>query len=470
MSEREDLRPALLSLLQRTVPAFTSLDEVRALTAGASQQMYRITLTTASGEQRLALRRGHPGLAQDDTVGGITLATEAQLLTLAGTVDVPVPAVEHVLTPEDNLGEGFLMAWLEGETLGQRITHSPDLADCRQGLAHQCGEILGRIHSIDWQAAQLDQTLPTVSPEQLVDQTWQWYRDLNVPQPMIDYTWRWLRDHLPEQWTPSLVHGDFRNGNLMVGPDGVRAVLDWELAQIGDPLRDLGWLCVNSWRFGRTDLPVGGFGSVEDLLAGYTATSGHTVDPDALKFWQVFGSFWWSCATLHMASTWRSGETPSLERPVIGRRSSEAQMDCVNLLIPGPVELPCPVDAAAGTQLPMPAELLRGVVSFLAEDVAGELRGKDRFLARVGANSLGIVERELLYGAKLGEAEHARLSKLLGKDAPLDDLRRTLVEMLRAPGQLDSVALAEHLRASVAGQLFIDQPTYSALPANAANA
>jgi aminoglycoside phosphotransferase (APT) family kinase protein len=69
----------------------------------------------------------------------------------------------------------------------------------------------------------------------------------------------------------TLVHGDFRHGNLIIGPDGVRAVLDWELAHLGDPMEDLGWICVNSWRFGEIDKPVGGFGSREELFAGYEA-------------------------------------------------------------------------------------------------------------------------------------------------------------------------------------------------------
>ena len=78
------------------------------------------------------------------------------------------------------------------------------------------------------------------------------------------------------------MHGDFRHGNLIIGPDGVRAVLDWELAHTGDPMEDLGWICVNSWRFGEIDKPVGGFGTREELFAGYEA-AGRRVDARAGK-------------------------------------------------------------------------------------------------------------------------------------------------------------------------------------------
>ena len=59
------------------------------------------------------------------------------------------------------------------------------------------------------------------------------------------------------------VHGDFRCGNLLVGPDGLRGVLDWELAHAGDPAEDIGWLCAPAWRFGGAG-EVGGFGALDD--------------------------------------------------------------------------------------------------------------------------------------------------------------------------------------------------------------
>lgn len=260
----------------------------------------------------------------------------------------------------------------------------------------------------------------------------------------------------------TLVHGDFRNGNLMIDETGIRAVLDWELAQIGDPVRDLGWLCVNSWRFGQAELPVGGFGVIEDMLEGYRTVSGIDIDRDDLTFWLVFGSFWWSIATLSMALTWRTGETPSLERPVIGRRSSEGQMDCVNLLIPGKFQHLADRPLDQGHQLPMPAELLEGVRKFLKEDVAANQQGRSAFLAKVAANSLGIAQRELLHGQALAQREEERLQKLLG-EGDLEQLRWQLVHALRADLPLDTPGLDEHLRETVAGQLAIDQPFYSAL-------
>jgi len=455
---------ALSGLLSQVVDGFESLSSVTQLTAGASQETYRVVCATSGEDVTLALRRAQPTAEADSSVGSISLETEAALLQLAHEAGIPEPAVVHVLEKGDGLGSGFLMEWLQGETLGQRIVKVDELAQLRPRLAFLCGEALARVHALDYNAEKIRDALPTVSPEKLIDETWAQYQALDVPVPMIDYTWRWLKSNLPSHSRTTLVHGDFRNGNLMVSPSGIEAVLDWELAHIGDPVRDLGWLCVNSWRFGRSELAVGGFGQLEDLLAGYESVAGIAVPREEVHFWQVFGSFWWAMATLLMANAWRKGDTPSLERPVIGRRSSEAQMDCVNLLIPGSFELP-DTDRSVheGTQLPMPAELLEGVAKFLKEDVAVTDNAHKGFLARVAANSLGIAQRELLCGRELAKSEEKRLRALLGADEDLDALRWSLVHQLRENMPLDTPGLAGHLRQTVAAQLAVDQPRYSAL-------
>ncbi len=111
----------------------------------------------------------------------------------------------------------------------------------------------------------------------------------------------------------------------------------------------------------------------------------------------------------------------------------------------------------------MPAELLAGVAEFLKRDVAEKLDPHNGFLARVAANSLGIAQREFQYGNALAAQEQQRLQDLLGQHGELDALRWELVNRLRSDMPLNTPGLAEHLRQSVAGQLAIDQPRYSAL-------
>jgi hypothetical protein len=249
----------------------------------------------------------------------------------------------------------------------------------------------------------------------------------------------------------------------MLSPDGIVAVLDWEVAHVGDPMRDLGWMCTNSWRFGSSD-PGGGFVKYEDLFKGYEDESGKIVDPEHVKFWEVFGSFWWSVGCLGMAEHYRSGPDKTVERPAIGRRTSECQVDCVNLLIPGPVEMVEESLGFSSVDIPRTDELLVSVRDFLRNDVMDETTGRANFLSRVAANSLDIVLRELSLGPMHQSLELKRLQALFQSKEGLDALKWQLVTQLRDKQiSLDNDALQNHLRQTVVNQVAIDQPKYSGL-------
>ena len=323
----DDFEHALDALAPKLGSGGRSIAALSRMSAGATQEVWKFDLVTDAGAEPLILRRAPGGSRVSETAIG--LEVEARLLEAAGAAGVPVPAVRHVLAPEDGLGHGFIMGFVPGETLGGRIVKSPDLAPARPTLARSCGEVLARIHTMDPDAFP---NLKRSSPADLVEQWETGYRATNWPRPVFDLTFRWLHDHCPPPPAhPKLVHGDFRNGNLMIGPDGLRAVLDWELAHVGDPMEDLGWICVNSWRFGVADKPVGGFGLREDLWAGYEAAGGVKVDPDRALFWEVFGSLRWGVMCCGMAQSFRSTD-PSVERAVIARRTSETEIDLLRLL------------------------------------------------------------------------------------------------------------------------------------------
>ena len=285
----------------------------------------------ASFAQRAEGERSAADGASAGSGMAIDLPTEAHLLDLAGKAGVPVPAVRQVLDPADGLGSGYLMQRLEGETIPRKVLRGAAFAEVRPHLARQCGEILARIHAIPVAS------LPALRSAPAAVQ-WREYRDLydgfDWPHPVFELAFRWIEERLPDAAGASetLVHGDFRHGNLMIGPDGVRGVLDWELAHRGDPLEDLGWICVNSWRFGNVDLPVGGFGRREDLFAGYEAAGGGRVDPERVRFWEVVGSLKWGIMCMVMLSVFERGIDRSVERAAIGRRASEAEIDLLALL------------------------------------------------------------------------------------------------------------------------------------------
>lgn len=331
MSGEADFEARLTAMLERNVEGFDGLRALDRLSGGASQQTFCVTIALRGGvERKLALRRsvGDLGVGTPTSPGP---ATEALLMQAVREVGVPEPEVLHVLTEEDDLGEGFLMEWLEGETLGARIARAPEFEAVRRGLAFECGEVLARIHSVDLEKTGLARRLARLTPEQYVRMTWEGYKALDTHQPMIDYTGRWLLSHLPPECPPRLVHNDFRNGNLIIGPDGLRAVLDWEASGIGAPMSDLAWMCVRMWRFGNDHLPVGGFATVDDLRAGYEEAGGRW-DDDAFRWWMVLGSLRWGIGLGGQVRQHIEGEFRSIVMAGSGRRIAEMEYDVLSLL------------------------------------------------------------------------------------------------------------------------------------------
>jgi aminoglycoside phosphotransferase (APT) family kinase protein len=311
-------------------PGATGVTGAAKLSGGASQETWSFDIAHPDGPVGAILRRAPPGYgASPSRAAG--LDAEAALMRLAYEAGVPSPRVMHVLQPQDGLGTGFIMARIEGETIARKILRDAQFAEARPMLARQLGQVAASIHGFP--LARLPELRQMTSSKEIADLERE-YRGFNWPRPVFELALRWLRDHDPGPSSETtLVHGDFRHGNFIIGPDGLRAVLDWELAHLGDPMEDLGWVCVNSWRFGEIDKPVGGFGAREDLFAGYEST-GRSVDPGRVTFWEVMGTLRWGVMCCGMMQRFRSGPDHSMERAMIGRRSSETEIDLLRLLAP----------------------------------------------------------------------------------------------------------------------------------------
>ena len=324
------IKEALSCSVRRWYSGATGVVAATKLSGGASQETWSFEIVHPSGNLGAILRRAPQGYGASPTRAA-GLGAEARLMQLAYDAGVPSPRVLHVLAPEDDLGTGFIMARVEGETIARKILRDPEFADARPKLARQLGGIAAGIHGLPRQKLpELRRLTATSEIAELARE----YRSLDWPKPVFELALRWLENNDPgPPGEETLVHGDFRHGNLIIGSDGVRAVLDWELAHIGDPMEDLGWICVNSWRFGEIDKPVGGFGSREELFAGYEA-SGRKVDADRVKFYEVMGTLRWGVMCGGMMQRFRLGPDHSMERAMIGRRASETEIDLLRLLAP----------------------------------------------------------------------------------------------------------------------------------------
>ena len=298
-----------------------AIGELREETGGASRMTWSFDVRAAAGETHGLIARVAPpaGGATVRPGPGASLAHEVALMRAAAAAGVPVPAL--IAAGEIEPGTEFVvMERVAGETIPRRVLRSPELSGARPRLAAQCGRILAAIHRIPSGAIPgLDAADPVA--------TWGGVLEtLGEPHPALEFALRRLRRARPPAGRAVVVHGDFRNGNLIVGPDGVRAVLDWELAHYGDPLEDLGWLCAKAWRFG-APLPVGGFGGYDDLIAAYERAGGAAVDRAALRWWELFSAFKWAVICVLQAQRHLSGGERSVELAALGRRVAENEWD-----------------------------------------------------------------------------------------------------------------------------------------------
>jgi len=453
-----DIAEALRASAARALGGAPVIRKPVHLSGGASQDSWRFELERDGQVEPMVLRRS-PGGRDRSAMATVGLGTEASLLRAAERAGVPVPAVRWELAPEDGLGLGYVMAAVAGETLPKRILRDDAYAEARAILAWQCGETLARLHAVaDGELPEL----PELGARNQLGMLRQVYKSFGEHRPVMELGFRWLAENAPNSVDATLVHGDFRNGNLMVGEDGLRAVLDWELAHRGDPMEDLGWLCVPSWRFGALDKPAGGFGEREDLFAGYEAVSGRTVDRERVRYWEVFGILKWGVICLIQAFTHLRGEQRSVELATIGRRVSETEIDLLAALHPRDS---LPAHAAAidrSGPRPSTVDLVEAVGGFLKDGVAPSLSGRTGFHAKVASNALAMVERELRLGLAARAAEQRRLKNLLGRDDDRDALNAELCTAItEAEITDDDAALIEHLWATTADRLAIDQPTYA---------
>lgn len=325
----EEVGEKLLAAYRRHLGAAVELSGLRRLTGGAASSTWRFSASVDGGPAELRILRMSQGA--DSMSTGIDKSTEAKVQAAVWNGGVPVPKVIFELDADDGLAEGYVMDCIAGESIPQKILGNPEFAAAESLMGEQCARVLADIHATDVSAIE---SLPLLGASEQLERFEEVYRDSGQRLPVFEIALRWLtRNSPPLPEKPTLVHGDFRMGNFLVSPEtGITAVLDWELAHLGNPMDDLGWLCVNSWRFGRRDKPVGGFAERAPVYAAYEAASGSTVDPDEVHYWETFGVFKWGVICMYMTGAHLSGAERSVERAAIGRRVSETEIDLVQLL------------------------------------------------------------------------------------------------------------------------------------------
>lgn len=334
--EKQELTERLARFIrEQGAFAKVEIENFRRMAGGASREIWSFDAVLekdgAKTTRGLVLRRD-PGEHKIDT----NRKAEFLVLRAAYREGVPVPEVLWVSDDPAVLGAAFfVMERVEGETLARRLLRDAEYARARAVMPAQLAEILAKIHRIDPKKHQLDFLAPPGENAALTEvlRYEENFRRLALePHPAFELAFRWLLSRIPKTPRQTLVHGDYRIGNVIFGPDGVRSILDWELAHLGDPMEDVGWMCVRAWRFGNDRKPVGGLGAREDFFAAYEKASGAPVDPEAARFWEVFGNLRWGIITISQARTHIDGFVKSVELASIGRRTAETELELLNLI------------------------------------------------------------------------------------------------------------------------------------------
>jgi aminoglycoside phosphotransferase (APT) family kinase protein len=222
------------------------------------------------------------------------------------------------------------MGHVEGETVPQRILREPRFAKVVPRLAGDLGEILARLHAIS--PAEVDFLEDTPDSRDPVGAQRARYDSYDEPHPAIELGLRWLELHRRPAPGRVVVHADFRNGNFIVTDAGVAAVLDWECTHLGDPMEDLAWLCLKSWRFSRPDRPVGGFGERADLYLAYESAGGARPDDEAIRYWEVFGFVRWAVLSVMQGHGHVLGGRASPVYAATARNTATIEHDLVRAL------------------------------------------------------------------------------------------------------------------------------------------
>ncbi len=246
---------------------------------------------------------------------------EARIVRAARAAGVPAPQIITWFVDEPVLGTGYLMEHLTGETLPRRILRELAGTAGSGRLSRSLAQALARIH-----ATEAIEDLPALGVHAQIAVLDEMYRRVGWPVPVFELALRWLRERAIEPEQSVLIHGDFRIGNLMVDDDRLVAVLDWELAHLGDPLEDLGWLCAPAWRFG-SEAEAGGLCSRAELHAAYAEASGRDVDAAAAHFWEVLATLKWGVICQLQSTRVTGSKDHDLERLLIGRRVAETELD-----------------------------------------------------------------------------------------------------------------------------------------------
>ena len=306
-----------------------AIEGLERITTGASRETWGFTATVVKAGR---VSRS-PMVLRQDPRAGVSYSSrldEFRVLGAAYRHGVPVPRPLYHGSSE--LERPFLiMERVFGETYPKRLLNEERYAGTRDRWAAQLGEILARIHGVPL-TADLGFLKQVSVAEQIERNEDRWRSSRACESPVLETAFRWVKLNIPREHPFCLVHGDFRVGNILCDEHGVKSILDWELAHVGDPMYDLAIICMKSWRFDKPGNRVGGLGPEEDFWKAYRGAGGFPIDRRRIRTWEVIANIFWATVTVAQARYFIDQPRGNLEYAKLGRRTSECEAELVELL------------------------------------------------------------------------------------------------------------------------------------------
>lgn len=320
---------SLASYLRDRLPGFDGDLVVRQFQGGQSNPTFHI----AAGDRQYVLRKKPPGKLLPSAHA---VDREYRVMRALADTNVPVPRMHLLCTDESVIGQMFyIMDYVHGRVFaGDRRLPSCAPAE-RAAMYDDMNRVFAALHLVDWRAVGLE---GFGRPEgYFVRQIARWSKQYEASRvediPSMEHLMRWLPEHVPQDEAATIVHGDFRLGNLLFHPTEPRvlAVLDWELATIGHPLADLAYN-VLTYRLppfaggvAESEMVALGLPSEADYVAQYCRRTGRAGATE-LKFAIAFSMFRFAAivaGVYRRALDGNAADARALERGAIVRQCAD---------------------------------------------------------------------------------------------------------------------------------------------------
>jgi len=302
---------------------------------GASRESFTFDASWEEGgekkAQAMVLRRDLPTGLLDH----IPRETEFKILKSLEDTGVPAPRVFHCESDPKVLQRPFIiMERVDGLVTQAFQKILGGVPAKREKIATQYVEILAAIHNLDWKARGFDFLDQGDGEKSYADRELaKWGAILDdvmlEPDPVLTEARIWLRENAPADVETCLVHGDYKMDNVMYKKDEIVAIFDWEMATLGDPHDDLGWVCM---RYYEVEGLIQGIMDRDWFIETYQRISGRKVDPARLRYWQVFSNVKMAAITLTGAQRWVSGKSTKNVLALLPLLMPKLHQDIIELL------------------------------------------------------------------------------------------------------------------------------------------